>query len=448
MEISNDFWTMLTTENAMLNKVFVAPTVIIELWLGFLLFTSILKIKYTKLNEFFYILFLSLTSLATEFLVKNPFNIFINYVITFIIIKSTFKLDLLKTLLSTIIPSIVFALVGTLILKPFLTFMHISYYQTETIPIYRFIYLFTLYIIVLLILIFIELKNLRLSILEEFTSNNQKIIFLNIIFGFFTLCIQALLTIYHVTVVPFTITLLNFISLFAYFFISFYSLNKTMKLQVTTRELENAEYYNNSLSLLYDNVKSFKHDFDNMVFTIGGFINTNDIDGLKKYYKDLEKDCQRVNNIALLNPKIVNNAGIYNLLMAKYKKATEVDVELTFEIFFDFEKMNMPIYEFARLFGILLDNAIEAASEAKNKIVHVIIRDSINTKTQLVCVKNTYINKNIDKNKIFEKGVTGKENHSGMGLWEVAQIISRNSNIKLLTNNDDTYFSQQLEIYY
>ena len=49
--------------------------------------------------------------------------------------------------------------------------------------------------------------------------------------------------------------------------------------------------------------------------------------------------------------------------------------------------------------------------------------------------------------KIFEKGVSEKENHSGMGLWEIKQILMKNNNIKLITTNDDKYFKQQLEIY-
>ena len=62
--------------------------------------------------------------------------------------------------------------------------------------------------------------------------------------------------------------------------------------------------------------------------TIGGFVDTNDLDGLKKYYKDLVKDCQHVNSIALLNPNVINNGGIYNLLMTKYKKAQELKVKI------------------------------------------------------------------------------------------------------------------------
>ena len=61
---------------------------------------------------------------------------------------------------------------------------------------------------------------------------------------------------------------------------------------------------------------------------------------------------------------------------------------------------------------------------------------------------NTYKDKNVNIDEIFNKGITGKENHTGLGLWEVKQILKRNNNINLYTNKNDTYFSQQLEIYY
>ena len=108
----------------------------------------------------------------------------------------------------------------------------------------------------------------------------------------------------------------------------------------------------------------------------------------------------------------------------------------------------MPIYDFSRMLGILIDNAIEAASNTTEKIVKLAFRDSYNSNTQTVKIENTFSNVYIDTNKIFEKGFTQKENHSGMGLWEVTQIIKRNNNIKLLTTTKANYFIQTLEIYY
>ena len=61
------------------------------------------------------------------------------------------------------------------------------------------------------------------------------------------------------------------------------------------------------------------------------------------------------------------------------------------------------------------------------------------------------INKDVDTERIFEKGYTSKtddnKNH-GIGLWEVRKILSNNNNLNLFTTKDDNLFTQQLEIYF
>ena len=121
----------------------------------------------------------------------------------------------------------------------------------------------------------------------------------------------------------------------------------------------------------------------------------------------------------------------------------------------------MPVYDFSRMFGIFLDNAIEASALSKEKIVKILFRDSSNSNVQIIQIgllttiyqasiqiENSYQNKNVNTKNIFEKGVTEKENHLGMGLWEVNKILKRNNNVNLLTEKNDNYFKQCLEIYY
>ena len=50
----------------------------------------------------------------------------------------------------------------------------------------------------------------------------------------------------------------------------------------------------------------------------------NDIDGLREYYSGLEKDYAKIKNLSALNPTLINNSGIYNLLVKKYNKATSI----------------------------------------------------------------------------------------------------------------------------
>ena len=108
----------------------------------------------------------------------------------------------------------------------------------------------------------------------------------------------------------------------------------------------------------------------------------------------------------------------------------------------------MKIYEFARILGILLDNAIEASSECEEKIINLTFRNDSKNSRELIIIENTYNDKNLDTEKIFEKGVSGKDNHTGLGLWDVRKLIKKNNNINLYTSKNDNFFCQQLEIYY
>src|SRR5699024_123874 len=103
----------------------------------------------------------------------------------------------------------------------------------------------------------------------------------------------------------------------------------------------------------------------------------------------------------------------------------------------DLSKLNMKIYEFARILGILLDNAIEASLECEEKLINLTFREDSRNSRQLIIVENTYKNKDVDTEKIFEKGVSEKEEHSGLGLWEVRKIVKKNKNINLFTTKNE-----------
>ncbi len=227
-----------------------------------------------------------------------------------------------------------------------------------------------------------------------------------------------------------------------------YSIFVTIKLVSMSKELKNSKNSQEILSGQYDSLKSFKHDFENMVSILGGFIKNEDMVNLKKYYKNLFEECQELNNFSNLNSKVINNSGIYNLLLLKYKKAQEANVKINLECFIDFNNLHISIYKFSRILGIFIDNAIEAASDSSEKFVSIRFRDSKINKTQIVIIENTYADKSVDTAKIFEKGISSKNNHSGIGLWKVNQIIENNKNLNLVTTKDEKYFRQQLEIYY
>lgn len=305
-----------------------------------------------------------------------------------------------------------------------------------------------MYLIVFSFTMVIKNKNISVKLLDNLDSKNKAIIIFNFIFGFFYIIMQCILTINYINILPVAFTFLNFICLLIYFCLSFYSLAKITKLVKTTQELESAEEYNKTLHILHDSVRGFKHDFDNIVTTIGGYIKTNDMKGLESYYSQLEEDCSKVNNLYILNPDIINNPGIYNLLTSKYGEAEEKGIKVNLTFLLDLNALHMKIYEFARILGILLDNAIEASTECDEKEINIVFRNEAKNNRNIILIENTYKDKDVNIEQIFNKGITGKENHTGLGLWEIRQILKKNNNVNLHTDKNEKYFSQQLEIYY
>ncbi len=448
MEILNNIWNALSTENEMITKIITTPLSFIEVYLTFKLFTTILKTNYTKKQLYFYVSSVAILSIVCNLFIPEPYNVFINHIFIFLLLRKYLRYNTIQIISAIIIPFSIFGLVNSLLLNPFFWIFNISYESGFNTPIYRITYLLLAYIIVFFIVILFKHLKLKININTNYDKKTFSTIILNLILGILTLIIQTFITVYYYSSIPIIFTLFNFGLLFAYFFFSFYSLTKAMKLDIATRDLENAESYNNSLTVLYDNVRGFKHDFDNMLNIIGGYIEVNDIEGLKEYYNSLRKDSDKLRSVQMLNPNIINNPGIYNLIVSKYKKAKDLEVTINFEFFFDFENLKMPIYEFSRILGILLDNAIEAAKECDEKEINLIFRESRKQHVQIIIIENTYLNKDIDTKKIFEKGISGKENHTGIGLWEVNKIVMNNNNIVLKTSKNEKYFKQELQIYF
>lgn len=449
MNVLNNIWLALSTPNEELIKLFSIPLLmLIETPLSLALISNMFNIKFDLKQRLIYIFSIGLIGVISSLFISWPYNIVFNYATAFIILYFVLKIGFIKSFIATLFPSIIFNLIGNLLANPYFDFFKISYEEANTIFIYRIPFVLLNYLIVFILILVLKYRKVTLNILEDFDKKTKSIIAINFVFGFITIFLQGILSSKYIDILPIEFTFFNFIFLLAYFCLSFYSLAKIMNLVTTTKKLESAEEYNKTLHILHDSVRGFKHDFDNIVTTIGGYIKTNDMDGLKSYYSQLEENCTKVNNLYVLDPDIINNPGVYNLITAKYNEALEKGIKVNLTVLLDLNDLHMKIYEFARILGILLDNAIDAASECDEKILNIIFRNEPKNSRNIILIENTYKDKDVDIEQIFNKGVSGKENHTGLGLWEIRQILKKNNNINIYTNKDEKYFSQQLEIYY
>ena len=199
-----------------------------------------------------------------------------------------------------------------------------------------------------------------------------------------------------------------------------------------------------TLNEVNDSTRSFRHDFNNIMQAIGGYIQTNNLYDLKEYFNNLVPECFKVNNLYRYHSKLMANSAVYSIIADKYNKAEKLNIKMSLNIISDINKINLDSYHLTKILGIFLDNAIEASKECSKKIINISFKYSNNK--QLILVENTYLNKNISIKKIFEKNFSNKLNHSGLGLWEVNKIVNKHKNLNLYTITDNNFFTQKLEI--
>lgn len=448
MEIFRTIWTALTTENPNIITLISIPLTFIEVYITMLLFVVILNIKATKKQRIYYVLFMSTYIIISRLFIPNPFNAFFNILSFFLCNVFILKSNAFKGLLVLVVPFIITIFLELIFSRIYFTIFKTDYVLGMNIPIHRLIGTLLMYL--LMYFIYLTLKYFKISLAKIEISNRKHkyLLILNIIFGIILIGTQLYILTFYTYLLPIFILIIDIMSVFIYLIVSFYTIFTVSKLETTSINLEEAKLYNKTLEILQDNTRAFRHDFTNILLGMTGYMDNNDMEGLKRYHSQLLDDIKQVNNLTTLSPTLVNNPAVYNVLAAKYHKADSLGIKINLEVFLDLNDLHMKIYEFTRILGILMDNAIEATSECEDKIINVSIRKNSKKHMQLLQIENTYKDKKIDTEKIYEKGYSTKKGNTGLGLWEIRQILKKNNNLNLYTSKDEIYFSQQLEIYY
>ena len=230
-------------------------------------------------------------------------------------------------------------------------------------------------------------------------------------------------------------------------FMNFYSLlNKSSALN-KEKVVEQLTEENKNLLDVSDTVRCFKHDFSNIIQAIDGYIYLEDMKSLRTYFKGLLKECNHVKVVDFLNCQGLDSPAIYGILQNKFKIAEENGIKMNIDIMASLKDLNEKAYPLSRMLGILVDNAIEATNECKDKIVNIqFLKDRNRNKIDIV-VENTYANKDVDTCKIFEKNYTTKKGNTGLGLWKIQDILRKDNSFELFTTKDENMFKQRIEVY-
>ena len=404
--------------------------------LGLFFFQKILKAQFSKKN---YLLYIPLH--ISCFILGNLLgNCLYSYCLitfcTFLFLHNGLKFPILKIISYFSILSIL-----TLNIQ-FFTFNILSsssYFEMIDLPLTTILLIFSLSAIGLLIYFILQHFTLDPLFIHAIYEKSRLIIGLSTI---------NLGVVYAILLTSFELLaqhILYLLMLDIYFYFSLDFVIHSCYWNYTKQKIVNLKLCNKTILTMYDDTRAFKHDFHNILQAIGGYILTNDMEGLKNYYTQISNDCIISNNLAKLNPELINNPAIYNILADKYNLANNHNIQINLDVMLDLNALHMNIYELTRILGILLDNAIEASKDCHEKNIHIAFKQD--TQKQMLIIENTYSNKQVAIDKIFEKNFTTKPHNTGLGLWEVKKILNKNNHLNLHTTKNNEYFSQQLEIY-
>ena len=221
------------------------------------------------------------------------------------------------------------------------------------------------------------------------------------------------------------------------------------KLQEETRQKSflDLQEYTRNLEAMYNNLRSFKHDYINILTSMSGYIENGDMEELKTYFEG--KILPTRNLIAQGDYKLnqLSNIGILeikSLLSAKMIYAHETGIDVTIDIPDFVAEFSMDTVDLARILGIFLDNAMEAALETAHPKVGLNIIQNPNSAA--IIISNSFQENSLALHKKKQKGFTTKKGHQGIGLSNAQKIISSYDNILLETTKQGGYFTQYMEI--
>lgn len=447
MNILQKITAGLMSPNEMLISMLTFPGAIIEIILYVNILFTLLSIKSSKRKKYLQILILSLIAATSKYLLPNPFGTLLNVLSILLSFILLYKTKLIETFIGIVFLLLIATLFEMISTQTYTLIFEIPYSEYANYPLYTLVFLLVVYLCLFVMYKLFKKFNINITLFKNLNKKDTITIFITLILGFITVFLQLYISTLYNNLLPNFVILLSMVCLIAYFFVSAFNIVKTKQLEIANRDIKNLKLYNNTLRVLYDNIRAFKHDFNNIMNGIGGYITAKDLDGLSKYYKSVFKECDNLNNLAALNPETINNPSIYAILANKYTKANAKNIKIELGVFLDLNSLNIDTYELTRILGILLDNSIEAAQECEKKYISVRFLMDYRKNRQLVIVENTYKDKDIDTYKIFEKSYSTKPHNTGLGLWEVNKILKKHDNLAIYTSKDDELFKQQLEIY-
>lgn len=231
------------------------------------------------------------------------------------------------------------------------------------------------------------------------------------------------------------------------------SVVKNIKLETNNKiesaKLEQQKKYILALEKNNNEIRKFKHDFNNIILGLDGYINNDDFDKekLKKYFNSTIMNFNNnieLNDIVIAKLNSIKVSSLKSLITNKILMAQNNNIDADINIEGEITDFYTDEIQLSRILGVLLDNAIEASLElTENKKIEMNIIQI--DKTTDIQISNTFNNTGTPLEDFNKEGFSTKGTNRGLGLSSAHEIANK-LNMLLNTEIDGNTFIQILTI--
>lgn len=250
------------------------------------------------------------------------------------------------------------------------------------------------------------------------------------------------------------IVLFNCVLFICYFIISTVLIVNIIKahLEKTEMDMRQDSYnrlqeYTSQIENMYSSLRSFKHDYSNIMLSMSGYIEANDMEGLREYFekeilptgKNISKNTAHINQ--LMN---IKTTELKSIISAKLLYAIELNINVNIEVTDEIAEIPMDTLDLSRVIGIFLDNAVEAALETDAPSISFAL---IHLDAEYIfIISNSFLEKGIPYASLAQPNVSSKGTNRGLGLYNAHEIITKYNSVFLETEIQGEDFVQRLRI--
>ncbi|HEP1813836.1 TPA: GHKL domain-containing protein [Streptococcus suis] len=215
--------------------------------------------------------------------------------------------------------------------------------------------------------------------------------------------------------------------------------------ELKDKQLADLGRYSRHVESLYKEIRSFRHDYTNILISLNEAIKEEDIVAIRTIYSEVIADSDRKfydgkYDIARLSN--IQNPAVKSLLSSKMLEAQKKGIAISVEVDAEIEPPALELIEFITILSILLDNAIDAAEQCVNgNIVFAYFQEY---DRKIIVVENTTVEDKVSTSHIFEYGHSTKGDNRGIGLANVKTILDNYPKFSISTNSSNHRFVQEL----